>query len=488
MPEDATAPSPPARGQPETAAFVFPEPPPVVGRVATLLRAFGPGAIIASVSIASGETIFAARGGAIFGYRLLWLVLLAGVLKGLMIYSAAHYAVVAGQNPLVRWCEIPGPRAWPAWFILLTCFLLGPFALAGLSKMLSSFLFWTFAGAGQADAHPQAVARLGVAVLLAFAGVAIVSHYRFLEIAEKMLVGLLMVFVLIALFAASPDWLAALRHLLLPLPPRYDAWVKELYPAIAAKRPILEVATYFGVVGGTLPDYVAYLAFLREKGWGRLAAAPPVNGGPGRHAAVEPADAARARAWLRLPRLDVIASFACVTVFTLSFMILGAAILNPERAVPDGFALLEKQSVFLTRLHPALLYVYQLGIFAAFGGTLYAAYEVQVRSVHESLCAIAPRRRWRLGRVRLWFYLWAIAATAPIILTGLDPVRIYTPWSLLAGTLALGLWCLAMAWTDRRFLPPPLALVPAVWIGTLIAGIVMTALGIVSITGYFASL
>ena len=40
------------------------------------LTIFGPGAVIASLTIGSGELIFSSRGGALFGYRLLWFFLL----------------------------------------------------------------------------------------------------------------------------------------------------------------------------------------------------------------------------------------------------------------------------------------------------------------------------------------------------------------------------------------------------------------------------
>src|SRR3712207_7432601 len=38
----------------------------------TALTFFGPGAIIASLTIGSGETVFATRVGAVFGYAVLW--------------------------------------------------------------------------------------------------------------------------------------------------------------------------------------------------------------------------------------------------------------------------------------------------------------------------------------------------------------------------------------------------------------------------------
>ena len=47
-----------------------------------MLKIFGPGAIIASVTIGSGETVFPSRSGAIFGYSLLWCFVLGTVIKG----------------------------------------------------------------------------------------------------------------------------------------------------------------------------------------------------------------------------------------------------------------------------------------------------------------------------------------------------------------------------------------------------------------------
>ena len=56
-----------------------------------MLRIFGPGAIIASVTIGSGETVFASRGGAIFGYTLLWCFIGGGLMKFVQVYTAARY-------------------------------------------------------------------------------------------------------------------------------------------------------------------------------------------------------------------------------------------------------------------------------------------------------------------------------------------------------------------------------------------------------------
>ena len=60
--------------------ITFPDlPPALTGGWSSLLRVFGPGAIIASVTVGTGETIFSPRLGAIFGYAMLWVIVTAVV-------------------------------------------------------------------------------------------------------------------------------------------------------------------------------------------------------------------------------------------------------------------------------------------------------------------------------------------------------------------------------------------------------------------------
>ena len=79
------------------------------GKLLPLLRFFGPGAIIASVTIGSGETVFASRGGAIFGTALLWCFIGGGAMKFVQVYSAARYITLTGEHPMERWRLLPGP-------------------------------------------------------------------------------------------------------------------------------------------------------------------------------------------------------------------------------------------------------------------------------------------------------------------------------------------------------------------------------------------
>ena len=103
------------------------------------MAVFGPGAIIASLTIGTGELIFSTRGGALFGYSILFLFVTISVLKWALVFSSARHIVLTGVHPFERMMEIPGPRGWfpimllfmlvvtaPVW----TCFMSG---VTGLS-------------------------------------------------------------------------------------------------------------------------------------------------------------------------------------------------------------------------------------------------------------------------------------------------------------------------------------------------------------------
>src|SRR5205809_4568349 len=91
------------------------------------LTVFGPGAVIASLTIGAGELIFSSRGGAIFGYRLLWFFVLILVSKWVLVFTAARHIVLTGAHPFQRWMDFPGPRGWLPIALLILAVISFPF-------------------------------------------------------------------------------------------------------------------------------------------------------------------------------------------------------------------------------------------------------------------------------------------------------------------------------------------------------------------------
>jgi Mn2+/Fe2+ NRAMP family transporter len=436
-----------------------------------LARVFGPGAVIASVTVGTGETIFSPRLGAIFGYQMLWVILLAVIFKGVLVYTGARHLVLTGEHPMQAWADLPGPRAWLPWLIGGVAIISFPLWVAALSDAVASLCVWmTGWGAGSAWGRPA----WSTAIILAAMLLNVIQTYNVIERVSTGFLALKVFFILVAILVIQPAWAEALLGFVAPRLPAYEPWVAERYPDIAAQAAIFHVAVFLGVIGGGVQDYVGYVGMIREKNWGASNAAGPT----GPHAL--PLDAASVRQalrWLRAPLFDVIASFVCVLVMTSCFMILGAAVLHPQMQVPTDADLYSKQSQFLGLVHPSLVLVYKTGIFFAMFGAIYGTFEVFGRTAYEPLRAIWPSRTWDYSRVRWPITMYTGVGALLLLWTGLKTVMIVKVTSPMSGVFGCGLWCLAMLWVDRSLMPPAYRMHRGLALLTLATGLVMAALG-----------
>lgn len=471
-------------------------PPELSGGWLRLARVFGPGAVIASVTVGTGETIFSPRLGAIFGYEVLWIILVAVIFKGVLVYTGARHLVLTGEHPMQAWAGLPGPRAWLPILIGGVAIVSFPLWVAALSDAVASLCVWmTGWGQGTTWGRPA----WSTAVVLAAMTLSVVQTYHVVERVSTAFLGLKVFFIVVAILVIRPDWAAALAGFVVPRLPEYEPWVAGRYPDIAREAALFHVAVFLGVVGGGVQDYVGYVGLMREKGWGATggtaAQATRAEGTATERTAAEgtaaegmsaegtaalPLDVrsvALGRAWLRAPLFDVVSSFASVLVMTGCFMILGAAVLHPLMQVPTDADLYSRQSQFLGLVHPALVWVYKAGIFFAMFGAIYGTFEVYARTAYEPLRAVWPSHPWSYPRVRFWIAMYAGAGALVLLWTGLKTVMIVKATSPVSGVMGCGLWCLAMLWVDRARMPPPYRMPRALAALTLAAGLAMFALG-----------
>jgi hypothetical protein len=451
------------------------------------LAIFGPGAVIASLTIGVGELVFSARAGALFGYRLLWLFVLVLGLKWILVFASARHIVLTGAHPFQRWMDLPGPRGWlPLVFFLLAvpCFPIWVCFHAGTTGTLLASLTGT-ANGWQGGAHLV----WGSGVLAAVLALSATGGYRALERVQLMIVLLMLVSVVVAVFFLKPDWAGFFQGLLIPQPPSYPPWATpDVLPDLASRPVWLEATTYVGVIGGSSYDYLAYVSYLRDKHWGR-AGLGVANWRDLEMAGADPAH--ETRRWLRAPLVDCTMSFAAVLVFTAVFVICGAEVLGPQHQAPGGSNLLSLQAEFVTALHPWFRHVYFAGAFLAVLGTLYGTIEVAPSILRELALAFRPDKAGGFQtRLRLWSVAW-VGGGGLLILAwsflyhlrgGADKppglIAILTPANLFTGVLGCGLICLLNPWMDRRFLPRSLRPTRAALVVSALAGLLFLALGL----------
>lgn len=444
------------------------------------LAMFGPGAIIASLTIGTGELVFSSRAGALFGVEILWLFLLTCVLKWTLLYGAARHMVLSGIHPLERYAALPGPRGW----LPLTLLLLAAVAFPIWTGFVGGVLGTLLEGRFGLDAHVSGVVATGLAVALVLRG-----GYETLERVQLVVVGALLLAVGFSLALMRPDWLAAVKGLLVPSVLEYPSWLGTTRPELAVRPVALEAATYVGVIGGSAYDYLAYVAFLRNKRWG-LSSQPVEDRETLETLGRRHGDLLRR--WTRAPLVDATVSFAVVLLFSAVFAVSGAMVLGPRHQIPSGDNLLNLQAQFVTQLHPWLLPLYVLGAFLAIAGTLYATIAVAPAVLGEALRALGVPRRSQPSRsisraIVFWsggggmaVLIWSALHRALGGASAQPPtlVEIVTPANLFTGVLACGFVCLLNPWMDIRFLPRSLRMPWALWVLNGVAGVVFLGLGL----------
>ncbi|MGH3348285.1 MAG: Nramp family divalent metal transporter [Nocardioides sp.] len=465
--------------------LTYPEPPERLRHRLTLLGAasvLGPGAIIASANIGSGEMIFASRGGSIFGYALLWAFVVAAITKAALAYSMNRYTVVAGEHPMTRWATLfPGPKGWFPIVFGLTSIAVVPSWVSGLGLGIGDLIGEQTFGTGAA----WATLLIVLSAVLAWVG-----GYDRMETAQTLIVGFMLLAVAVSVVVLEPDWLGVAGGLL-PSVPDYPGWVAADYPDIAARSQWLEVGAYLGAIGGGTYDYIAYSGMLREKKWGMLenrnimtlTERYPGAGLRGERLplADDPAEVDKARGWSRVPLGDAILSFAAIVVFAGMFMTNGGSLLSESRQIPSDDQTLTHQAGFLTAVHPTFEYLYYVAVFFAFFGSLYAFWEMYSYTAYESLGAVSERVRLAGQRaVRPYMYVYMLVFALILVWTVRELVVIVTPASVLGGLLISGVFCLAIVWTEHKVLPKAYRLTTAGRWWVLLSGVFLMGLGVMS--------
>jgi hypothetical protein len=71
------------------------------------------------------------------------------------------------------------------------------------------------------------------------------------------------------------------------------------------------------------------------------------------------------------------------------------------------------------------------------------------------------------------FFMWMTR-----ILPNVKLIDLPTPAGIIGGVMTCGLWCLAMIWTDRKYLPKPYQMGGGLVLLNLIAGVGMAGIGL----------
>ena len=235
-------------------------------------RAIGPALITACVVFGPGSLLISSNVGANYGYELLWLLILTGVLMGAYMTMAARIGVVGGASPctlVARQLNRPAAAAVGITLCLICSAFQFSNNLAVIAAADTLGVARIFGDPQQMTDRARSLINTGVLLVFNIAIVALVFSlkqvYRALERVMKIMVAVVLICFLVNLFLVKPDLLGIFKGLIphkpeglsLALPSRTDAGVVDPMVLIASL-----LGTTFSVAGALYQGNL-----VREKGW-----------------------------------------------------------------------------------------------------------------------------------------------------------------------------------------------------------------------------
>jgi len=230
---------------------------PEVGRHSSWWRSIGPALITACVVFGPGSLLISSNVGAKYGYELLWMLILTGILMGTYMTTAARIGVVGGVTPCTLVAQKLGRPA------------------AVVVSMNLCLICTTFQFANNLAVVAAAKALVPkvppIIILVALNGLIITflftaKHiYQLLEKVMKVMVGVILVSFVINLVLAAPSLIAILKGLIPGIPDSISFGLRHEVEG-RTEDPLLLIAS---LLGTTFSIAAAFYQgnLVRERGW-----------------------------------------------------------------------------------------------------------------------------------------------------------------------------------------------------------------------------
>lgn len=257
----------------------------------------------------SGELLFTPRIGALYGYALVWAMLLAVSLKWFINREIGRFTVCTGRALLDGFRTLPGPGAWAMYLVLLPQILVAVATIAGLGGSAATALTL---------ALPGRIELWTIAGILASTALVVWGRYHRVERVAMAIAVALAVASIAAAVSVTPN----------PADIAGGA-----VPRRTEGVDYGEVLPWLGFMLSGAAGMIWYSYWIRAKRYG-AAGLPQDSPGFDPRSAADP-DRERLRGWLKQMTLDNSIAVVGTLIITLAFLILGVELLRPEGLVPE---------------------------------------------------------------------------------------------------------------------------------------------------------
>ncbi|MHC4087461.1 MAG: Nramp family divalent metal transporter [Planctomycetota bacterium] len=413
---------------------------PDVKRTVSFFSRLGPGLLLAAASIGASHLVMSPRAGWLFGFQLLWLVLLTHLFKYHAFEFGPRYAAATGESLIAGYARMPGPKGWALWILLLGTIAQGIGVLAAVIGIAIAVLS-TFIG------HEPFIGFYIILVIGTVLLFLVLGGYGWLDFLNKVMMTVLFLATIVVFIPASPNPVE-FRHFVIPSVPAGSAAI---------------IAGILGWMPTGIDVSIWHSLWTLEK-----------------HrdlASVQTSE----RRWeiFRFSLTDMRVGYTLSFVVASVFLLLAGVYLHGTSDKVDGaeFAC-SLANIYTDNIGYWMYFVFMVAAFTAMYSTVYTVIDGFSRAFAETASTIFPKLRARWQMKLYWIFVLFTAAFAFLILVALkgkNPVALVLDVALLSLCMAplyygLNYYCVTRLIKDKRFRPKTSACLVA------LAGIVVVFL------------
>ncbi len=453
---------------PET--ITFPEPDPLLTQKPSLkkylryLAFFGPGAVLASMTIGQGQLILAPQLGAWAGYGFLWIILL-NLGSYMIAYTSCRFTLISGLSTMSVF-SLKTRGSWLNWVFILIIMIFIPMFTAAIITSLGQSMSWIF-GFGHYLAW-------GISFCLLAAVMVLAGRYKILELTQAFFVVVLGLGAIIAVIKIQPDvfemipYFFKIGHI-----PDYPEWMVTNFPDAAAKPVKLLMLGMLGTLSFTIIPLVGYLGWVKVKKWGifKDQAEPEVFSHRlfQRFKETDKIDYLpdhdleyKKSKYFTVPLLvDLSIAFLIISLVSICYMTAGKYLLGPQTdgtfKLPSDINLLKEQAIIFKHIGRMLTPLYKISIIFALFGTVYAGFEAVARMLYETSKEMSQRiGSMNYNRFLVYLLIYILSTGVPIsvmIWSGFSVMIMLSITLLFIGVIGVIIYGIGIIIIHQRVLP-----------------------------------